>query len=201
MREENFGFKLLGAFIGSTKYIQQNLLKKTELLHIKKHNLINYPYIKNRYLLIKFCFISKFNYIFKTQYPQHTNPLIDTFENMQRELTESLFQKDFNNQEAHYVNEITKFSCQLGGLGLRCQKLTQYSAFISSITLSNFDLSKSFPQHIQTGGPEKSINFYGFADIDKKLDENPDNLLVEPNDQLTEAIFSTASKIAESSEE
>ena len=78
---------------------------------------------------------------------------------------------------------------------------TQYSAFISSITSCIFDLSKSFPQYIQTGGPDNSFNFYGFADINKKLDENPDDLLVEPNDQLTEAIFSTASKIAESSED
>ena len=27
-REEAYGFKLLGAFIGNAKYIQQNLLKK-----------------------------------------------------------------------------------------------------------------------------------------------------------------------------
>ena len=55
-REEEYGFKLLGAFIGSNTYIQNNLIKKIELLHIEKHNLINYPYTKNRYLLIKFLF-------------------------------------------------------------------------------------------------------------------------------------------------
>jgi hypothetical protein len=47
-REELYGFKLLGAFIGSTKYIQQNSLKKTELLHIEKHNLTTL----NRCLLV-----------------------------------------------------------------------------------------------------------------------------------------------------
>ena len=33
------------------------------------------------------------------------------------------------------------------------------------------------------------------------MDENSDDLVVEPSDQLTEAIFSTASKIAESSQD
>ena len=76
------------------------------------------------------------------------------------------------------------------------------SAFISSIITSCiFDLSKSFPQHIQTGGPEYCFNFYGFTDINKRLNENLDDLVVEPSDQLTEAIFSTASRIAESSED
>ena len=119
---------------------------------------------------------------------------------MQQELTQSLFNKEFNQLEAKYVNEITKFSCELGGLGLRCQKITQYSAFISSITSCIFDLSKSFPQHIQTGGPENCFNFYGFTEVNKKLD-NSDNLLVEPDDLLTEAIFSTASSIQRSSED
>ena len=84
---------------------------------------------------------------------------------------------------------------------MRCQQTTQYSAFISSITSCIFDLSKSFPQHIQTGGPEYCFDFYGFTHISKKLDENSDDLVVEPSDKLTEAIFSTASCIAESSED
>ena len=33
------------------------------------------------------------------------------------------------------------------------------------------------------------------------MDDNPTNFFIEPNDQLTEAIFSAASKIAESSED
>ena len=84
---------------------------------------------------------------------------------------------------------------------MRCQKITQYSAFISSITSCIFDLSKSFPQHIQIGGPEYCFNFYGSTEINKRLDENLDNLVVEPTDKLTEAIFSTASCIADLSED
>ena len=55
-------------------------------------------------------------------------------------------------------------------------------------------------QHIQTGGPENCFNFYGFTEVNKKLDIS-DNLLVEPDDMLTEAIYYTASNIQRSSED
>ena len=68
-RKIAYGVKLLGAFLGDSEYIKNNLYKKITTLNKEKQNIIKYPHVKNRYLLTKFCFIAKFNYIFRTQYP------------------------------------------------------------------------------------------------------------------------------------
>ena len=80
------------------------------------------------------------------------------------------------------VGEATKFSTRLGGLGLREQHLTIFSAFISSITICVYDLSRTFPSYIQTGGPERNFNFYGFSEVNMQVDQsnNVEDFTVEP---------------------
>ena len=135
-------------------------LKKITTLNKEKKNIIKYPHVKNRYLLTKFCFIAKFNYIFRTQYPWDTQCLLPAFDEMQGEIALSLFNEDldhFDEDMTMFVGEATKLSTRLGGLGLREQHFTLLSAFISSITSCVYDLSRKFPSYIQTGGPERNF--------------------------------------------
>ena len=87
--------------------------------------------------MTKFCFIAKFNYIFRTQYPWDTECLLPAFDEIQGDIALSLFNEDldhFDEDMTQFVGEATKLSTRLGGLGLREQYLTLISAFISSIT-------------------------------------------------------------------
>ena len=85
----------------------------------------------------------------------------------------------------------------LGGLGLREQDLTLLSAFISSITSCVYDLSRTFPSYIQTGGPERNFTFYGFSEVNTQLNQsnNDNDFVVEPMDSLTAAIVGAAKAI------
>ena len=105
--------------------------------------------------MTKFCFIAKFNYIFRTQYPWHTERLLPAFDELQGDIALSLFNEDIDHYDeniTNFVGEATKLSTRLGGLGLREQHITIFSAFISSITTCVYDLSRTFPSYIQAGG-------------------------------------------------
>ena len=120
--------------------------------------------------MTKFCFIAKFNYIFRTQYPWDTEYLLSAFDEMQGDIALSLFNEDvdhFDEDMTNFVGEATKLSTRLGGLGLREQQFTIFSAFISSITTCVYDLSRTFPSCIQTGEPERNFNFYGFSEVNR----------------------------------
>ena len=175
-------------------------------LNKEKQNLIKYPHVKNRYLLTKFCFIAKFNYIFRTQYPWHTEDLLPAFDELQGDIALSLFNEDIDHYDeniTNFVGEATKLSTRLGGLGLREQHFTILSAFISSITTCVYDLSRTFPHYIQTGGPERNFNFYGFSEVNRQLDQsnNEEDFTVEPIDPLTTAIVQAARAIYAESDE
>ena len=86
-----YGGKSLGAYIGSREFVKDNLQKKFNILNIEKDNLINHPNRKNRFLLTKYCFIAKLNYIFRTQTPIESEFLLPLFNDMQYEITLSLF--------------------------------------------------------------------------------------------------------------
>ena len=125
---------------------------------------------------------------------------------MQGEIALSLFNEDpdnFNEDITMFVGEATKLSTRLGGLGLRHQHLTLLYAFISSITSCVYELSKTFPSYIQTGGPERNFSFYGFSEVNKQLDKPNDenDFTVKPTDPLTAAIVVTAKVISEESDE
>jgi hypothetical protein len=131
-RKVEYGVKLLGAFLGDSEYIKKNLYKKISTLNKEKHNLIKYPHVKNRYLLTKFCFIAKFNYIFRTQYPWHTEHLLPAFDELQGDIALSLFNEDIDHYDeniTNFVGEATKLSTRFGSLGLREQQFTIFSAY------------------------------------------------------------------------
>ena len=156
--------------------------------------------------MTKFCFIAKFNYIFRTQYPWDTEYLLSAFDEMQGDIALSLFNEDldhFDEDMTNFVGEATKLSSRLGGLGLREQHITIFSAFISSITTCVYDLSRTFPSYIQTGGPERNFNFYGFSEVNRQLDQsnNVEDFVVEPTDPLTTAIVGAARAIYAESDE
>jgi hypothetical protein len=97
---------------------------------------------------------------------------------------------------------ITSF-LRLGELVLREQHLTLISAFISSITSCVYDLSRTFPSYIQTGGPERNFTFYGFSEVNTQLNQsnNDNDFVVEPMDSLTAAIVGAAKAIFTQSNE
>ena len=201
-RTVKYGGRLLGAYIGSNEFVRENLQKKFNTLNIEKQNLINHPNRKNRFLLTKFCFIAKLNYIFRTQTPNESEFLLPLFNDMQYEITLSLFTTNPNSihpQKREFLRNITKLSGMQGGLGLRNQDAVHSSAYISSIVSCIYNLSKTFPEYIKTDGPQNSFIFIGFASHIKYLNElntynnerinNPD--LIPPNPPTEDKLIKT----------
>jgi hypothetical protein len=112
-RTLKYGGKLLGACKGSKEFVKENLHEKFNNLDTKKTSLINHPIKKNRYLLMKYCFIAKLNYIFRTKTPSESEFLLPLFNDMQYEITSSIFTTNptfIHPQKREFLRNITKLS-------------------------------------------------------------------------------------------
>ena len=78
-REEQFGLKVLGAFVGSSTYVQVNVGSKIPMFCHMADVLIRYPYQQGRFLLHSFSFNSRVNYFLRTQFPVHSKLLITIY--------------------------------------------------------------------------------------------------------------------------
>ena len=69
LRSEQWGCKVLGAFIGSKEYIKNSLHSKMKGIKSIADLLLNYPNSQARYLIHKHCYNEKINFWLRTQFP------------------------------------------------------------------------------------------------------------------------------------
>ena len=88
-RRDNWGFKVLGAFIGTDEYVKRSLNKKVRSLDSTVETLLQFPYAQGRYYLHRFCFNEKIGYWLRAQFPDHTKNLLQDFRSQQTRLIAS----------------------------------------------------------------------------------------------------------------
>ena len=154
-RRRNWGFKVLGAFVGTDDYVNQALQDKTRSLESEVEVLLSYPNSQARCYLHKFCFNEKVNYWLRTQFPDHTKGLLRSFKSYQIRLIASyhgVYHKDeVFNQLQKFEDLYTRvaFKVEDGGMSLRSVQWVHTTAFLCSMAAALPDLAKVFPLWIQ----------------------------------------------------
>ena len=154
-RRRNWGFKVLGAFVGTDDYVNQALQDKTRSLESEVEVLLSYPNSQARCYLHKFCFNEKVNYWLRTQFPDHTKGLLRSFKSYQIRLIASyhgVYHKDeVFNQSQKFEDLYTRvaFKVEDGGMSLRSVQWVHTTAFLCSMAAALPDLAKVFPLWIQ----------------------------------------------------
>ena len=154
-RKINWGFKVLGAFVGTDDYVTQALQLKTQSLEFETEALLNYPNSQARCYLHKYCFNEKINYWLRTQFPDHTKGLLSTFKSYQVRLIASyhgVYQKDDVLSQLQTFEDLytrVAFKVENGGMSLRSVQWVHTTAFLCSMAASLPDLAKVFPLWIQ----------------------------------------------------
>ena len=88
-RRVEWGFKILGAFVGTDEYVLRQLNNKMNKLHKLTDVLIQYPKVQFRYLLHRHCYDAKVNYWLRAQLPHHGRRFVDEFRKQQMRLVVS----------------------------------------------------------------------------------------------------------------
>ena len=99
-RKAEWGFKILGAYVGTDEFVMNALQQKMESIRKITQTLLLYPNVQARYYLHRFCYNSKVNYWLRTQFPSHVAPFVQDFKESQARLIASYHRlhdvNDFN---------------------------------------------------------------------------------------------------------
>ena len=156
LRSEQWGCKVLGAFIGSKEYIKNSLHSKMKGIKSVADLLLNYPNSQARYLIHKYCYNEKINFWLRAQFPDDSKQFLDDFKKTQVSLIASYHgyydQKKIDDQPKLFSDlyKRVSFSIEDGGMALRSIDSVYLTAFICSMAASSNYLAMNFPQWIQT---------------------------------------------------
>jgi hypothetical protein len=127
-----YGFKLLGSFVGSDEFIRNSVKDKNLELSNLADRLIRF--INFRLLLFRWCFIPKIHYLFRTISPQNTEHIISDIDEMKSKVLATIFGKHFlTSPEYDTVFWLSCATVKEGGLGLSFASHIAKSAFVTSM--------------------------------------------------------------------
>ena len=162
-RSEQWGCKVLGAFIGSSEFIKNSLSNKMKAINSVANLLLKYPNSQARYFIHKYCFNEKINYWLRAQFPDDSKQFLEDFKKTQIALIASYhgyYDQERINSQPQVFSDLYKrvsFPIDDGGLALRDIDSVHLTAFISSMAASSKFLAKNFPLWIQTGIVDESL--------------------------------------------
>ena len=159
-REEQFGLKVLGAFVGSSRYVQLNVVSKIPKFRHIADVLIHFPNQQGRFLLHSFSFNSRVNYSLRTQYPEHSKPLVGGVKHMQMDLTDSYHGNSCQGDEAkiQYAWDRSSRPIRDGGMSLADVESAHLAAFPASMVACTPYLAKVFPSWASMDGNGKIVS-------------------------------------------
>ena len=155
-RSEQWGFKVLGAYVGTKEYIKNSLDSKMEVIKNLADTLLKYPNSQARFYILKHCFNQKINYWLRSQFPEDCKDFLDDFKKTQMKLIASYHgiydQETFNNQLELFTDLYKRASFPIanGGLALRSIDSVYLTAFVCSMAASFTHLANHFSEWIQT---------------------------------------------------
>ena len=88
-RAAEWGFKVLGAFVGTDRFVVKALKQKSEALKGLTDVMLRYPNAQARYHLHKSCYNAKVHYWLRSRFPIHSKDFIDDFQSLQVKLLAS----------------------------------------------------------------------------------------------------------------
>ena len=163
---EEYGFDLLGSYIGSNDYIILSLQRKlSELNQLAKNLITNSLSFQERYILLRKCFSLKVNHLFRTIPPNLTEDFKNQFKTILKNSLSSMLSLD--NSPPHLcplrINQIF-LKLEDGGFGLPDFDSIQHAAFISSL----IQCSDSIFSHVlSTAQPPNTVDIINFMENNK----------------------------------
>ena len=138
-RLEQWGCKVLGAYIGSKEYIKNSLDNKMKGIQSVADDLVKYPNSQARYLIHKYCYNQNINYWLRNQFPEDSKDFLDEFKQTQTRLIASyhgIYDQDTVNNQPELFMDLYKrvsFPVAQGGLALRSMDSVFITAFMCSM--------------------------------------------------------------------
>ena len=156
-RRVEWGFKILGAFVGTDEYVLRQLNNKMNKLHKLTDVLIQYPKVQFRYLLHRHCYDAKVNYWLRAQLPHHGRRFVDEFRKQQMRLVASYhgvyeaIEFDDKWSDVHDWYERATLPIEMGGMAIRNMGVVALTAFACSVAASLRHMAVIFPELITLG--------------------------------------------------
>jgi hypothetical protein len=139
----HYGWKVLGAFIGSSNYIDSQLSNRLQDLRSLGVQVKNFPYIQDRYFLLRFCFGRKINHLMRTIPPYAISTFASAFDDIRKDLLSSIV----NNVTP--ISDQTWMQCRINikdsGLGLEFLTEILPFAYSASMIVTYPLLQRLFP--------------------------------------------------------
>ena len=190
-RLNQWGFKVLGAYVGTTEYIENSLNTKMHNINEVADILLKYPNTQARYNIHRYCFNEKINYWLRTQFPQDCKKFLASFKKTQTTLIASyhgIYDRQTINDQLPALNDLytrVSFPIANGGLALRCIDSVFLTAFLCSMAASAIHLSNHFPLWIQTSTVD---NVHQITSINETISRST-------SDQLMHSVQEIQSKV------
>ena len=129
-RKVEWGFKIIGAFVGADEYVVISLRRKMDDFQRLTQALLLYPNAQARCCSHRFCFNAKIDYWMRAQYPVQATSFVDDFKEEQMKLVASY----------HGIYDANDFTRSRALISLTC-----------SFAVSLKGLAKIFPNWIDFG--------------------------------------------------
>jgi hypothetical protein len=143
---DQYGFDLLGSFIGSDDYIRCQLDKKLEVLRREADMLIALPHLQSRALILRMSFSLKINHLLRSTYPSLVNNLTSEFELLKLRVLSSIVPSAGapDNMRDWFKTQVA-FRVTEGGLGLGNTEETYVASYAASIAECFRFVNKTIP--------------------------------------------------------
>ena len=143
--DSNYGVNVLGSYIGSDKYIQENLFHKSfELLEIC-NELCKLPHAQTMMLLFRYCYCPMTNHLMRTISPAHMGPLLKDFNLCKKRILKYILGAP-DDDLPDTLKRWGKLSTKMGGINTGCCAVTKHTAFLASFVTTKNTIKKHIPE-------------------------------------------------------
>jgi hypothetical protein len=128
----SYGCKVLGSYIGSSEFVENSLNKKIEELDAECKALSNFSNMQGKFLMLKWSFCQKANFILRTTPPSQTTAFCTAFEKLKKDVLSSILNfTDGAVPPQVWAQAVLNVSD--GGLGLQNTPHVAYGAYAASV--------------------------------------------------------------------
>jgi hypothetical protein len=183
-RRQDYGVKMLGAYVGSDEYVLEKLRGVIGEYEDISQSLMNYPLVQQRMLLFRYCFNPKPIHLLRTTPTRLTGEFTRQFLLLQKRIIESLFLRELDDAMMDWFC----IPIDHGGLGIMDIRTIRTIAHTASVFGSPtfqkgyLHLLRNEIDHIATFGGFFRDLHEGLQDLKTYLklqDEAPDEVIVQ----------------------
>lgn len=139
--EADYGAKILGSYLGSETYVQNQLVGKLDSLRKEANAIKDFDNAQGQHLMLRFCFAQKINYLQRTTPSKLLDNFVNEFEEIKRDICNKIIGFEIDDK----IWEQCCLKVQHGGLGYQQAKTVSHCAYIASFMEANDTLKRHFP--------------------------------------------------------